>query len=441
MCDHLEAVSRGDIDRLLINIPPGTMKSLTTNVFFPAWEWGPRKMPSTRYVCTSYSQDLTIRDNRRTRTLVKSPWYQGLWGDIVQIDPEQDSKIRFDTTRKGFKIATSVGGLGTGERGDRVIIDDPHNIKDGDSEIILKSTLLWFSEVMPTRLNDPRTSPIIIIMQRVNAQDVSGYIMSKELGYTHLMLPMEFEPERKCQIEVTGFEDPRTEENELLWPERMPRRVVERDKKVLGTYASAGQFQQRPSPRGGGMFKTSWFNIIEAAPLGGKTVRAWDLAATDDSDDAAWTVGTLMRLTPALRIVFMDVIRFRGSPGRVESTILNTAEADGHSTFISIPQDPGQAGKAQKSAYIKLLMGYSVYFSPETGDKSVRAQPLAAQAEAGNVDIVRGIWNGVWFDEMEEFPASKFKDQADSGSRGFAFLIPKKRKLHIVGPEIIEDNG
>lgn len=437
ICDHLEAVTNGDIDRLLINVPPGTMKSLATNVFWPAWEWGPRNMPGNRYVCASYSQDLTIRDNRRTRTLVKSKWYQALWGNRVQIDPEQDSKIRFDTTRKGFKVATSVGGLGTGERGDRVIIDDPHNIKEGDSETVLKSTLLWFTEVMPTRLNDPRTSPIIIIMQRVNAQDVSGHVIANELGYTHLMLPMEFEPERKCIIEVTGFEDPRTEENELLWKERMPRRVVERDKKVLGSYATAGQYQQRPAPRGGGMFKTSWFNIINVKPFGGKAVRAWDLAATDDDANAAWTVGFLMRRTPDLRLVIEDIIRFRGSPHKVEKALYETAENDGHGVYISIPQDPGQAGKAQKASFAKLLMGYNVHFSPETGDKALRAQPFAAQAEAGNVDIIRAEWNGVFFDEAEEFPASKFKDQFDAGSRAFNFLIPRKRSHRYVAPELI----
>ena len=415
------------------------MKSLATNVFWPAWEWGPRDMPGNRYVCASYSQDLTIRDNRRTRMLVKSKWYQALWGDRVQIDPEQDSKIRFDTTRRGFKVATSVGGLGTGERGDRVIIDDPHNIKEGDSEVVLKSTLLWFTEVMPTRLNDPRTSPIIIIMQRVNAQDISGHVLSSDFGYTHLMLPMEFEPDRKCIIEVTGFEDPRTEENELLWKERMPRRVVERDKKVLGSYATAGQYQQRPSPRGGGLFKSMWFNIIDIKPLGGKAVQAWDLAATEDDANSALTVGILMRRTPGYRIVIEDIIRFRGSPHRVEQAIYSAAENDGHGVYISIPQDPGQAGKAQKASFIKLLMGYNVHFSPETGDKKLRAQPLAAQAEAGNVDIVRAEWNGAFLDEGEDFPLGKFKDQFDAASRGFVFLIPKKKPVIVVGPEIIVD--
>jgi len=250
ICEHLEAVTAGQILRLLINIPPGAMKSLTCNVFWPAWEWGPRNLPHNRYVGASYSEALTIRDNLRCRRLIESEWYRVKWGDRFELTGDQNSKIKFETDRTGWKIATSVGGLGTGERGDRFVIDDPHNVKDGESEARRASTILWFNEVVPTRLNDPGKSAIVVIMQRVHERDVSGEILARELGYEHLMLPMEFEPDRACRTRI-GFADPRTKEGDLLWPERMPAEIVARDKLVMGDYAVAGQFQQRPSPRGG----------------------------------------------------------------------------------------------------------------------------------------------------------------------------------------------
>lgn len=437
-CDHLEAVSKGQIRKLLINIPPGCMKSLTTNVFWSAWEWGPYNRPDLRYVSSSYSQDLTIRDNRRCRTLIKSPWYQRLWGDRFSIIGEQDSKIRYDTDKMGFKIATSVSGLSTGERGDRVIIDDPHNVREAESEVVRASALLWFTETMPTRINDPEKSAQVVIMQRVHEQDISGHIIAKELGYELLILPMEFEPERKCFTGI-GFEDPRTEENELIWPKRMTRAAVEGWKKEMGSYATAGQFQQRPSPRGGGMFKRHWFEVVDAVPSGTSrvTVRGWDLAATE-TDTAAWTAG--VRISRSTNGIFYieDVHRFRGSPEKVDKALLSVSSQDGKKIRISIPQDPGQAGKVQKKYLAALLAGYDVRFSAETGDKETRAMGLSAQAEAGNVKIVRGSWNNIFFDEICSFPTGAYKDQVDACSRGFNELITKAKTHAPVAPRVIE---
>lgn len=441
ICDHLEAVSSGQLTRLLINVPPGCMKSLTTEVFWPAWEWGPKGLPSCSYVSSSYSQDLTIRDNRKCRTLIQSDWYQAKWKDRFQIIGEQNSKIRFDNDKTGFKIATSVGGLGTGERGDRFIIDDPHNVQDGESDAIRNSTLLWFSETVPTRVRSPQKSAIIIIMQRVHDEDVSGYAIARELGYEHLMLPMEFEPDRKC-ITSIGFEDPRTEENELLWPKQMNRTVVERDKKVMGEYAVAGQFQQRPSPRGGGMFKRDWFKVIEKIPEGIslRTCRGWDLAASE-TQNAAYTAGVRISKGSDNNFYIQDVKRLRGSPSKVDTLLKNTAKDDGMSVRISIPQDPGQAGKAQKKYLSSLLVGYDVRFSTETGDKETRATGLSAQAEAGNVYIIRGAWNTDFLTEICSFPTATLKDQVDAAARAFNELVGKKKNSTPVSPTVIDLRG
>jgi len=347
--------------------------------------------------------------------------------------------MRFDTDFAGFKIATSVGGLGTGERGDRFIIDDPHNIKDGESDAKRFAALLWFTETVPTRMSDPEKSAIVIIMQRVHDQDISGYILEKELGYEHLMLPMEFEPERKCTTCI-GFEDPRIKDGELMWPERMTEAVVERDKNVLGAYAVASQFQQRPAPRGGGMFKREWFEIVDAPPAQRETIRAWDLAATD-SHTAAYTAGVKMSRCKDGFFYIEDVVRIQASEHKVERLILNTAANDGYSTRISGPQDPGQAGKAQAKYYIRQLAGYDVRFTPETGDKITRAKPMAAQAEAGNIKMIRGLWNEEYLDELCNFPFSKFQDQMDASSRAFNGLIPPRNLLVAVGPRELQING
>lgn len=258
ICEHLEAVTNGDIRKLLINVPPGFMKSMLVDVFWPAWEWGPRDMGWTRYVCTSYSSSLTIRDNERFGFIVQSALYQELWGDRFTIEREPVIKIQND--RRGWKLATSVGGIGTGERGDRVIIDDPNNVKEAESDTIRNSTNTWFREVMPNRVNDIDASAFVVIQQRTHEEDVSGTIITQEMGYEHLSIPMEFDSARRCFTTI-GWEDPRDTDGELAWVERFPAPAVAQLEKDLGPYAYSGQYQQSPSPRGGGILMRDWWQL------------------------------------------------------------------------------------------------------------------------------------------------------------------------------------
>jgi hypothetical protein len=258
IAESLEAITEGvELDdgtpynRLLINVPPGMMKSLLTNVFWPAWEWGPRNMPHLRYLCASHSMDLAIRDSTKMRRLIESEWYQARWGDRVQITKDQNQKTKFELTSTGFRQAVAAGSI-TGARGDRVIIDDPHSVEGANSDQQRASTIEWFLEAVPTRLNKPMESAIVVIMQRLHEEDVSGVIIDKDLGYDHIMLPMRYEPGRSFPT-MLGLEDPRTEEGELIFPDRFPEVVVDRDENAMGPYAVAGQFQQSPEPRGGGV--------------------------------------------------------------------------------------------------------------------------------------------------------------------------------------------
>lgn len=254
-CDHLQAVTEGHIQNLLINECPGFAKSLIGNVFWPAFEWGPRKRPHERYVTASYSQGLTVRDNRRFREVVQSPVYRRNWGDAVSLDSDNIELVL--NSKTGWKLATSVGGRGTGERGSRVLIDDPNSVKEAESDTIREETNRWFREVVPSRLNDQQRDSIVVIQQRTHENDVSGTILSSGMEFEHLLIPMEWDG-RRYHTSI-GWTDPRDDDGELAWPERFPTPVVAKLKNALGPYAYAGQYQQVATPRGGGIIQDEWW--------------------------------------------------------------------------------------------------------------------------------------------------------------------------------------
>lgn len=294
---HLEAMARGEevdgepYNRLLINVPPGMMKSLLVNVFFPAWIWGPQDQASIRFLAASHSQELAIRDGLRLRRLIESDWYQTRWPH-VKLTKDQANKLKFENTATGFRQAVAAGSI-TGVRADYVLIDDPNSVESASSDQMRASTNEWFTEAVPTRLNDPKKSKIIVIMQRLHEEDVSGVILDRNLGYDHIMLPMEFDPSRLMPTKL-GLVDPRTEPGELLFPDRFPFDVVERDKRIMGPYATAGQFDQAPTPRGGGVIKQEWWQVWEEAnfPPFDYIVAALDTAYTEkqENDPSAMTV-------------------------------------------------------------------------------------------------------------------------------------------------------
>jgi predicted phage terminase large subunit-like protein len=267
VCDHLEAVFRseagdGDLLRLLANVPPGTMKSLIVCVFFCAWVWGPMGCPSKRFLATSHNERNAIRDTLKCRRLIESEWYQRRWGDTVQLTGDQNAKTKFENTATGFRQGVPFTSM-TGERADFVILDDPMSVDDAVSDKTRDSINLTFREALPTRLNNPDRSAIIVIMQRLHEDDTSGVILAGDYGYEHLMLPMRFDPERRCETSL-GFVDPRTEEGELLFPDRFPEWVVQRDETIMGPIATAGQMQQSPIPRGGSIIKRDYWQLWEA---------------------------------------------------------------------------------------------------------------------------------------------------------------------------------
>jgi predicted phage terminase large subunit-like protein len=299
IADHLTAITdelmideERYYNRILINVPPGAMKSLLCNVLWPSWEWGPRNMPYMRYVCASHAMPLAIRDSVKMRRLVSSEWYQTRWGDRVTITGDQNEKIKYETTATGFRQAVAFEGM-TGARGDRVIIDDPHSVSSASSEQKRATTIETFEQAVPTRLNNPDKSAIVVIMQRLHEEDVSGIIIEKQLGYDHIMIPMEYDPDRAAPT-MLGWEDPRTQKGELMFPDRFPRHVVDRDKRTMGTYAASGQFQQQPTPEDGGIIKRKHWQLWDQPmyPPFDYIIASLDTAYTEktENDPSACTV-------------------------------------------------------------------------------------------------------------------------------------------------------
>lgn len=256
VCNHLQAVAEGKLRRLIINIPPGTGKSTLVSVLFPVWWW--IRQPNKRFIFASYASDLSMRDSRRRRLLIQEDWFKERWGDKIQLQSDQNRADYFTNSATGHMISLSVGGQTTGHRGEVAILDDPHDAKSMESEQQRLSTLTWFDRVWPNRKNEP--SAEIIIQQRTHEEDVTGHAL-KQGEWTLLKLPMEY-AEQKNRTDL-GWEDPRTTKGDLLAPILFPEYRVKEDKRRMGPYATAGQFQQEPAPAEGGIIKSTWINEYE----------------------------------------------------------------------------------------------------------------------------------------------------------------------------------
>lgn len=328
ICLHLQAISNNEIQRALINVPPGCSKSLLSCVFFPAWEWGPRNMPSLRYAAFSYTSTLTERDNGRLLQLINSPLYREYWGDRFSV---YGGEVKVKNSHTGWKLATSIAGVGTGERADRLLLDDLNNVKESESKAILENTNKWIREVMPTRLNHLGKSAIVNIQQRTAEDDATGTLIAARDDWTWLMIPMRYDPMRHCTTAI-GWEDPRTYENELCWEDRFPTVEVAALEREMGPYAWAGQMQQSPSPRGGGIIKTEWWQNWEGkqSPPMDYVIASLDTAMTEreDSDYSALTVWGSFQSPGAILI---------GEDGSYDFSGTTTYERETGDNWSSIP--------------------------------------------------------------------------------------------------------
>lgn len=405
MCEHLEAVHNGQIKRLLMNVPPGMMKSLLTGVFFPAWEWGAGGNPSLRYLTTAHKEDLAIRDNLKCRRLISSDWYQERWS--VELCGDQNAKKKFENTATGFRESMAFRSL-TGSRGDRIIIDDPLSVDDAFSQAALLSAETTFLEAVPSRVNNS-DSAIIVIMQRLHERDTSGVILAKELGYDHLMLPMRFEESRRCKTSI-GFTDPRQKEGELLFPERFTAAQVDEMEKVMGGYAVAGQFQQRPVPRGGGLFKSDWVQYWDTLPERfDASAISWDMTFKD-SKASDFVVGQVWGRKDGC---FYLIDQFRGRWDFVKSLEQFVAAARKYPRITRKLIEDKANGPAIISALKRKVTGI-IPITPKES-KEARANAVTTLWEARNVYLPppdRYPWVAQDFiPELLAFPSGAHDDQ------------------------------
>jgi predicted phage terminase large subunit-like protein len=327
ICEHLQAVVDGQIKRLIINCPPRIGKSNTVSVAFPAWTWAqPNSTPTcgagVPFLYASYADKLSLRDSVKCRRLIESPWYQARWGTRFQLTTDQNTKSRFTNDKGGDRLITSIGAGVTGEGGNIICIDDPNAANDVESEATTEATISWWTTAMPTRLNDPELGAFIIIQQRLGEDDLTGHILEHEAdGWSHLCLPGRYEPERSFHT-VIGWTDPRTEPNELLWPERFSEEYLKRLEKSMGPYTFAGQIQQRPEPKGGGIVKREWWKLWEhdSYPPMDFVLATLDGAYTEDrmndpSGMIIWGIFSGDVKAATTRIIDAD-----GTPHRMNST-------------------------------------------------------------------------------------------------------------------------
>lgn len=411
ICEHLEAITNGEITRLVINVPPSTMKSLTASVFWPAWEWGPKDLTSLRYLSTTYAERYVTRDSRRTRDLMLSDWYQQNWGDRVQLI--RTGETSFANSKTGYREGVPFRSLTAG-RGDRLIIDDPHSTETAESDAERARVIRIFLESATTRLNDPKRSAIVVIMQRLHTHDLTGVILEKELGYVHLMLPMEFEPERCCSTSI-GFKDPRKKDGELLWPERMPRDVVDRDKTTLGSYGTACQFQQSPGPREGGLVKLDWFGRY-GEPPGPRKIRriiqSWDTADKGGQKNAYSVCETWAETKSGYYL--LHVLRQRMNIPELERTVVSHAKLWKPAAVLIEEAASGVAIIQHMRAKTRFPV---IGIRPDK-DKITRMDIETPTLEAGNCFLPEEAdWLADFEAECRNFPNTQFKDQVDSMSQ------------------------
>jgi predicted phage terminase large subunit-like protein len=263
IAEHLQAVVDGDIRKLVINIPPRMAKSTICSVVFPAWVWAqrydsPTSGPTVPLLHASYALSLAMRDSVKCRRLIESPWYQSLWGGRFQLVGDQNTKGRFQNSQRGERLITAVDARVTGEGGNIIVVDDPNAANEALSRAMIEACTEWWDGTMSTRLNDSKNGAFVVIQQRLGEQDLTGHILETDTGWTHLCLPMKYEPDRSF-VTLTDWKDPRTEAGELLWPDRFNEAQVKELEKRLGPWKAAGQLQQRPEPAGGGIIKREWW--------------------------------------------------------------------------------------------------------------------------------------------------------------------------------------
>lgn len=444
LCKELELIARGVANReqklhdLIINVPPGTSKTLVCSILFPAWCWS--QWYWMRFITASYSGALSLESAEYCRDLIRSSQFKAIYPEI-DIKEDKDTKTNFKIVKKdwwhgkpnkvprihqgGNRYSTSVGGTLTGFHADIIIWDDPINptqsISDKERDIANR----WIDHSLPTRKTDKGISVVIGIMQRLHQDDPTGHILKKNKdNVKHISLPGEIRNYRDKVLPVELIE---YYKDDLLDPARLSWKHLKDLESDLGQYGYAGQIGQDPTPAGGGMFHVDDIIVIHNKPDYNQiklTVRYWDKAGSEGK--GAYTVGVKMALLKSGIFVILDVKRGQWGTAKREQIIKETAVVDGSACFVYIEQEPGSGGKESAESTIRNLIGFAVYADKPTGDKIFRADPYSVQVNNGQFQMLVGDWNHEFIEEHRFFPYSKYKDQVDASSGAFNHLTGRK---------------
>jgi len=448
--EHLQAVVEGDIKRLIINIPPRHMKSISVAVALPAWTW--TIQPEKKFLYASYAGSLSIRDSVKCRRLLDSRWYKEHFGETFKLTSDQNQKQRFENDKTGARIATSVDGALTGEGGDIIVIDDPHNVRESESSAVREGVLEWWDQAMQTRLNDPKTGAFIIIMQRVHENDLTGHILANQLNdeWDHLCIPARYEIGHPTPPKSRlNFTDPRTQEGELLWPERIDDKTLENLERSLGSYAAAGQLQQRPMPKGGGILKAEWWVPWEEAELPSieYVLQSWDTAFStkENSSYSARTTWGVFKKNGQVNALVLDMWYDRVTYPELRK-IAQEAYYDYEPDAVLIEKKASGQSLLQdlRMAGIPVLE-----YSPDR-DKQARAHASSALLEDGRIYFpFDKKWAKDLIDICAAFPAGDNDDIVDTCTQAWLRLrkgwfvthsedyeddeFPEKRRITLYG--------
>lgn len=421
IAEHLQAVNSGEIRRLIINIPPRHMKSIEATVCYPVWTW--IQHPEKRFIKVSYSDALSRKHNILSRDIINSPWYQENWSDRFHLKYDVNRQNEFENNHHGMLYSTSVGGAITGNGADVIIIDDPQNPIMANSETERQNSIDFFKNTLQTRLNNPKTGAFIIIMQRLHENDLTGYILSEDLGYTHLCLPAEA-PERTVITFPVSKRQIVREAGDILNPQRFDHEVIESLKKSMGSLQYAGQFQQVPAPAEGVIFKREWLHNFysDGAAPNTQDIQSWDMAFTK-SEGSAKVAGFVMGRKGAdiyIKDLVNDKMTFTESVAAVR-----TLSGKWPRVRAKVVEN-----KANGPAIVDLLkkeISGMVEFNPK-GSKDERAISVTPYFEAGNIhfpDPKTHPWVDDLIRDLLMFPKGTYKDTTDALVQGILYLMDK----------------
>jgi predicted phage terminase large subunit-like protein len=406
--ERLEAIERGEIDRLMIFMPPRHGKSELATVRYPVWRL--QRDPALSVIVGAYNVSLAESFSRKSRRIAES---------TMQLDDERKASNEWQTVQGGVFRAAGVGTGVTGKGAKLIIIDDPvKSREEANSQAYRDRVWNWYRDDLYTRLEP--NGAIVLIMTRWHADDLAGRILaSEDAASWHVVNLPALAEDNDALGRAPGA---------ALWPARFDEADLERIRTVLGTPSFTALYQQRPTPPEGGMFKRHWFDVVGAAPREATRIRAWDKAGTEDGGD--WTVGVLMAKSAAGVYYVEDVVRGQYSDLQRERIIEQTADLDRQRGAVTIwlEQEPGSGGKDSARITVRRLAGYTVKAERSTGDKATRAQPYAAQCEAENVKLVRGAWNTAYINELAGFPYGTHDDQVDASSLAFTKLALERER-------------